>query len=83
MPNRHACAPVMLDVFQLMRRSSDRAQQAGQGLELLPGGAVANENEALALDALAKSSCIPWCQVTAVRLEGLHSHHHPLMSTRT
>ena len=44
-----------------MRCSSDRAQQAGQGLELLPGGAVANEDEALALDALAKGRCVPWC----------------------
>ena len=43
-----------------VRCSSDRAQQAGQGLELLPGGAVADEDEALALDALAKSSRIPW-----------------------
>ena len=56
-----------------VRCSRDGAQQAGQGLELLPGGAVADEDEAPALDALAEGSRIPWRQVTAVGLEDLRS----------
>jgi hypothetical protein len=40
-------------------------------LELLPGGAVANENKALSSEASAECGSIPWAQVATVGLKNL------------
>ncbi len=58
-----------------MLRGNCIAEEAPQRLKLLPGGAVAYEDEAPALYALAKRSRVPGFQAAGVGLKDLHSCH--------
>lgn len=69
---RPTCDAGCIPVCAGMSVHNFNSQKARQGLELLPGGAIAYEDEAPAFEALAEGECIPGSQTAGVGFEDLH-----------